>query len=99
MMSSACCVAHLQVYTRAAVAAAALVTGIDAPLIAAAAAAAAAAATAPLQVYTREYVSPEVAQAVVGGAVSIVAQPSWDLWGIGIIMWEMATGGNMICFL
>jgi hypothetical protein len=46
------------------------------------------------QVYTREYVSPEVAQAVVGGAVSIVAQPSWDLWGIGIIMWELATGGR-----
>ncbi|WIA24022.1 hypothetical protein OEZ85_013642 [Tetradesmus obliquus] len=43
-------------------------------------------------VYTREYVSPEVAQAVVGGAVSIVAEPSWDLWGIGIIMWELATG-------
>jgi hypothetical protein len=52
------------------------------------------AAAAPLQVYTREYVSPEVAQAVVGGAVSIVAQPSWDLWGIGIIMWEMVTGGG-----
>jgi serine/threonine protein kinase len=46
------------------------------------------------QVYTREYVSPEVAQAVVGGAAAIVAQPSWDLWGIGIIMWEMATGGR-----
>lgn len=45
-----------------------------------------------LQVYTREYVSPEVAQAVVGGAVSIIAEPSWDLWGIGIIMWELATG-------
>jgi serine/threonine protein kinase len=45
-----------------------------------------------MQVYTREYVSPEVAQALVGGAASIVAQPSWDLWGIGIIMWEMATG-------
>ncbi|WIA44519.1 hypothetical protein OEZ86_007258 [Tetradesmus obliquus] len=43
-------------------------------------------------VYTREYVSPEVAQAVVGGAVSIIAEPSWDLWGIGIIMWELATG-------
>jgi hypothetical protein len=49
---------------------------------------------AHLQVYTREYVSPEVAPAVVCGAVSIVAQPSWDLWGIGIIMWEMATGGT-----
>jgi hypothetical protein len=50
-----------------------------------------------LQVYTREYVSPEVVQAVVGGVVSIVAQPSWDLWGIGIIMWELATGGRLHC--
>lgn len=48
-----------------------------------------------LQVYTREYVSPEVAQAVVSGAVSITADPSWDLWGIGIIMWDLATGAEM----
>jgi hypothetical protein len=55
----------------------------------------AAAAAAAAQVYTREYVSPEVAQAVVSGAGSIVADASWDLWGIGIIMWELATGAQI----
>jgi serine/threonine protein kinase len=43
-------------------------------------------------VYTREYCSPEVARAVVDGAVSMVAEPTSDLWGVGVIMYELVTG-------
>ena len=50
-----------------------------------------------LQVYTREYCSPEVAQAVVSSAGSMVVNPASDLWGIGIIMYELATGRNSLC--
>lgn len=44
------------------------------------------------QVYTREYCSPEVARAIVDGSVSMVVEPASDLWGVGVIMYELVTG-------
>lgn len=45
-------------------------------------------------IYTMEYCSPEVAQAVVKGEPTAMVHPAVDMWGLGVLMFELATGGR-----
>jgi serine/threonine protein kinase len=45
-----------------------------------------------LQVFTRDYCSPEVAEAALEGKTSLIAQPATDMWGVGLIMYQLVTG-------
>jgi serine/threonine protein kinase len=45
-----------------------------------------------VQVYTRDYCSPEVAQAVLDGRTTFIVQPATDMWGVGVIMYQLVTG-------
>ena len=42
--------------------------------------------------YTLEYCSPEVAAAVMAGDETVVANPASDMWALGVIAFQLATG-------
>jgi serine/threonine protein kinase len=45
-----------------------------------------------LQVFSLEYCAPEVAQAVARGDRAMVASVAADMWAVGIIAYQLATG-------
>jgi serine/threonine protein kinase len=51
-----------------------------------------------LQVFSLEYCAPEVAQAVARGDRAMVASGAADMWAVGIIAYQLATGkSSMRC--
>lgn len=46
-----------------------------------------------LQVFSLEYCAPEVAAAVARGDRAMVACGAADMWAVGVIAYQLATGG------
>jgi hypothetical protein len=40
--------------------------------------------------------SPEVAQAVLDGRSTFIAQPATDMWDVGVIMYQLGTGAQRL---
>jgi hypothetical protein len=52
-----------------------------------------------MQVFSLEYCAPEVAEAVARGDRAMVACGAADMWAVGVIAYQLATGAAEIGYL